>query len=336
MKQVVTIEISLKSIVYVIGLVILFLVAWKIRGVLLALFIAYILMSGFAPLVDWLTKNGVNKALSVALTYLLAVSFLALLLFSALPPLIEETRDFVNKMPVFINGLMDTFNRGSVPGITSDNITDIISRRLDSALSNLLSVAFNIFSLFISFVTIAVFTFYLLLERDRMNKNLFVLFPHSQKKRVINLAHKIEEKLGAWVRGIGVLMFLVGLATYLGLSILGVEFALPLAVIAGILEIVPIIGPITAAIPAVIIAFAQSPILGLATIALFVLIQQLENNILVPKVMEKAVGLSPLITIFALLVGGALFGVIGALLSVPAAAIGQVIFDDYLESVEEG
>lgn len=328
------VEISFKSITYAIGLILLLIVAWKIQGVLFALFIAYILMSGSAPLVDWLSKNGVNKALAIGLTYLLAIGFLAVLLFIALPPLIEETRDFILKMPTYVNEIVATFNRGSVPGITPENLTDIVSRRLDTALSNLLQVVLNVFSLFVTFITVAVFTFYLLLERDRVKKKFSLLFPHSVRERVQNLSHKIEVKLGAWVRGLVVLMFAVGLATFIGLSILGVEFALPLAVIAGLLEIIPVMGPIVAAIPAVIIAFSENPILGIATIALYILIQQLENNILVPKIMEKAIGLSPLITIFALLVGGTLFGIIGALLSVPAAAIGSLIFEDFVENTK--
>jgi len=149
---------------------------------------------------------------------------------------------------------------------------------------------------------------------------------------VESLAHKVEVKTGAWVRGQIVLMFLVGFTTYIGLTILGVEFALPLAVIAGLLELIPTIGPIVSAIPAAIIAFTQGPLLGLGVIALYILIQQLENNILVPKVMEKAVGLSPLITIFSLLVGAALFGILGAVLAVPFAAITYLIVEDRIQS----
>jgi len=330
MKQVTTIEISLKSVIYILGLIILILIGWKIRWVLIALFIAFILMSGFAPLVDLLHKKGVHKALAVALTYILAIGFLAVIFFFALPPLITETRDFVDKLPFYVNTITATFDSGQIPGVSNSTLTEIISRRLDQVLSNLLQFALNVFNIFISFVTIAVFTFYLLLEREKIKKNLPRIFPHLARESVENLARKVEIKTGAWVRGQLILMFLVGLATYIGLTILGLEFALPLAVIAGLLEIIPVIGPVVSAVPAVIIAFVQGPILGVATVALYILVQQLENNILVPKVMEKAIGLSPLVTIFALLVGGTLFGVIGAVLAVPAAAIGHVLIEDHL------
>lgn len=339
MKQTTTIEISLKSVLLVIAMLLLLVIAWKVRGVLVAFFVAYVLMSGFAPLVDRLSKAGVHKTLAVVLTYVLAIGFLAVLLFSVIPPLIEQIREFITNLPTYVNWLLDNLNRwlatnfnsGSVPGVTSENIANVLSSKLDTALANILNVAKNALSVFVSFITIAVFTFYLLLERDRLKKNLFRVFPHLPKEKIPALAHKIEEKLGAWVRGEIVLMLVVGVATYIGLTILRVDFALPLAVIAGFLEIIPMFGPTIAAIPAVVIAFVQSPIQAIAVIALYILVQQLENNFLVPKIMERAVGISPLVTIFALSIGGTIFGIIGAAMAVPAAAIVQVVVEDYLE-----
>jgi predicted PurR-regulated permease PerM len=334
-KNVTTIEISLKSILLVIGTLLLLLIAWEIRAVLIALFVAFILMSGFAPLVDRLVRRGLNKTLAVAVTYLLAILFLATLLFAVIPPLVREIREFASNLPVYVNWLSTTFGNSNVPGITTDRIVDTILSKIDTALPNLLGVAFNAFGVFLLFIAVAVFTFYLLLERDKLKGNLHHLLPHLPKERVDNLAHKIEEKLGSWMRGEIVLMLIIGIATYIGLTLLRVEFALPLAVIAGLLEIVPNFGPTIAAIPAVIIAFVQAPILAVGVIALYILIQQLENNIIVQKLMEKAVGLSPLVIIFSLLVGGTLFGVIGALLAVPAAAIIHVIIEDFMEAAKQ-
>src|SRR3990167_1457712 len=325
MRNITTIEISLKSVLLVIGTLLLLLIAWEIRGVLIALFVAYILMSGFAPLVDWLISKGIPRALYVAITYLLAIGFFAALLFLVIPPLVREIQGFVENLPIYINWLTVAFSNSNLPGITTDNIAQIVSSKLDTAISNLFGVALNAFSLFLLFVAVAVFSFYLLLERDKIKSNLYLLFPHVAKEKVNTLAHKIEVKLGSWLRGELVLMLIIGVATYIGLTLLRVEFALPLAVIAGLLEIVPTLGPTLSAVPAVIIAFVQAPILAVGVLALYVLIQQLENNFIVPKLMEKAVGLSPLVIIFALLVGGSLFGVIGAALAVPAAAIIHVI-----------
>jgi predicted PurR-regulated permease PerM len=285
-------------------------------------------MSGSAPLVDWLHKNGVNKTLSVLLTYVLAISFFALLLFSILPPLIEETRQFVNRLPTLIDTFLVNVDTTNVPGVSSENFANALSSRLDEALSNVLRLILNAFSVFLSFITVAVFTFYLLLERDRIKQNLFVLLPNISKQKANTLAHKIEVKLGAWVRGEIFLMFIIGLTTYIGLTILGIEYALPLAVIAGLFELVPTVGPIISSIPAILLALVQSPVLAIAVAALYLLIQQAENNIIVPKVMEKAVGVLPLVTILSLLIGGTLFGVIGAVIAVPTVAMLQVIIEE--------
>jgi predicted PurR-regulated permease PerM len=335
MKNVTTIEISLKSVLLVIGTLLFLLIAWKIRGILIALFVAFILMSGFAPLVDWLVKKGLNKAFSVVITYLLAIIFFATLLFAVIPPLVSEIRGFVNNLPVYINWVSTTFGDSNVPGITADKFAETVLSKLDTALPTLLGAALSAFSVFLLFIAVAVFSFYLLLERDKIKRNLHHLFPHLPKERVDTLAHKIEAKLGSWIRGEIVLMLIIGFATYIGLTLLRVEFALPLAVIAGLLEIVPNFGPTIAAIPAAIIAFVQAPILAIGVVALYVLIQQLENNIIVPKLMERAVGLSPLVIIFSLLVGGSVFGVVGALLAVPAAAIIHVVIEDFMEAAKQ-
>lgn len=334
MKQTTTIIVSPKSVFFVIGTLLFLFIAWQIRGVLMALFVAYILMSGFAPMVDWLNDRGVNRAVSVALTYLVAISFFASLLFLVIPPLVRQTREFIFGLPAYVDDLSSLVDANGLPGITSQNVSDIIFSRINTVLSSSFSVLMNAFNVFLSFITVAVFSFYLLLERNKIRNNLHILFPHLPKEKVNSLAQKIEEKLGAWIRGELILMLSIGVATYVGLSLLRVEFALPLAVIAGLLEIVPVIGPILSAVPAMIIAFVQSPVLAVAVVALYILVQQLENNVLVPKIMERAVGLSPIVTIFALLVGGTFFGLIGAALAVPAAALIQVILEDYIEAAK--
>jgi len=324
------IEISPKTIFITIAIIFGLFVAWQIKGILLSLVIAYILMSGFAPLVDWFEKEGVNKTVAVLATFILIISVLGLLIFAVIPPLIVQTRELILSLPQYIDNL-DRFvqTKNGLPNITIDDITQFLTQRIDKALTNVLSVILNVFTGFLTFITVAVFSFYLLLERDKIKQNLFIFFPHLSKERVYRLGHKIEEKLGAWVRGQVTLMLLVGAATWLGLTILGIKYALPLAVVAGILEIVPIIGPIISAVPAIIIAFVQNPVLVIAVIILYLVVQQVENYLLVPKVMERAVGLSPLIIIFALLVGGSLLGIIGALLAVPVTAIIQVILEDF-------
>jgi predicted PurR-regulated permease PerM len=125
-------------------------------------------------------------------------------------------------------------------------------------------------------------------------------------------------------------MVIVGSLNYIGLTLIGIKYALPLAVLAGLLEVVPNLGPTIAAIPAVLVGFSQSPFLGVSALAVAVLVQQLENNLIVPLVMKKAVGLNPIITLMAFIIGGKLAGVLGVLLSVPVVVVLKTFFLEFL------
>jgi predicted PurR-regulated permease PerM len=161
-------------------------------------------------------------------------------------------------------------------------------------------------------------TYYLVLDRPKLHRYLLRLFEdQGAEAKAEALVVAIEKQVGGWVRGELLLMLVIGVMTYAGLMLLGVPYALPLAVIAGLLEAVPNLGPTIAAIPAIIIALTISPIIALGTLILSVVIQQLENNLIVPKIMQSATGTEPLITILVLLVGFALGGITGAILSMP-------------------
>ena len=141
--------------------------------------------------------------------------------------------------------------------------------------------------------------------------------------------------MGEWLRGQLILGLIVGVAVYLGLLFLGVNYALLLALMAGVLEVVPYVGPIISLVPALIIGFAQSPVIGFAVIILYLIVQQLENHLLVPKVMQKVTGLNPIISILALLVGIKAGGIIGTIFSIPLAMMGVVILEDLFRDVTE-
>ncbi|MEX0616309.1 MAG: AI-2E family transporter [Candidatus Woykebacteria bacterium] len=331
MNKNLVIEVSPKSIFTTITILGFLLVAWKLKGIIFALIISVILMSGFSPLVDWFEKKGINKVVAVALTYVIAIGTLGLILFIILPPLIIQTREFFQDLPFYITTVSENLNNNQqFTAINSEDIAKILSSRIEGILSEALGIILNVFTGFLTFITVAVFTFYLLLEKDRIKKNVHVLFPHLPKERVTSVVHKIDEKLGAWLRGQFALMVIIGIMSWVGLSLLRVDFALPLAVLAGLFEIISVIGPILASVPAIIIALVQygSPIPALGVAALYILVQQLENNLIVPKVMEKAVGVHPLAIILAILIGSSLFGIMGVVLAVPIAATIQVIVED--------
>jgi predicted PurR-regulated permease PerM len=160
-------------------------------------------------------------------------------------------------------------------------------------------------------LSVLIFAFYLLLARDKLDDQLLHIFGEKNKTKFGKTLDLLEKKLGGWARGELALMFLVGSLNFIGLTLLRIPFALPLSLLAGSLEIIPSIGPVVAAIPAIVIGFGISPYMGFAVVALAFLIQQVENYVFVPKVMEKSVGVSPVITLLALAIGFKLVGVIG-------------------------
>ena len=199
------------------------------------------------------------------------------------------------------------------------------------ASGNVIRVTVGAFSGILAVFSLMVFTAYLLLDLDNLREAFLFFLPAKPRKEIAEVLKEIEYKLGGWLRGQFILMCIVGGATYVGLLLLGIKYAAPLALIAGLLEVAPMLGPIISAVPGIIVGFSISPVTGLGVLALYLAIQQLENNIIVPKVMQKTVGFSPLITLLALLIGGKLFGVVGALLSVPLTLIIVIITKHVLE-----
>lgn len=155
------------------------------------------------------------------------------------------------------------------------------------------------------------------------------LLPEEYREKTRLTIHLVEEKLGAWLRGQIVLSLAIGVITWIVLQAMGIPYAVPLAILAGFLEIIPTLGPIIAAIPAVIVGFAISPVMGIAVLIAYAAIQIAENNILVPKIMQKAVGLNPVVILIAILIGAELLGVVGALLSIPFVSAAIIIYRAY-------
>jgi predicted PurR-regulated permease PerM len=178
----------------------------------------------------------------------------------------------------------------------------------------------------------SVMSIYLLLDRENLYKKVTWF---TQDQRMLNLAKEyvntVEEQLGGWVRGQVVLMTIIGFITYFGLLIIGIPYALPLALLAGSLEVLPNLGPTIAAVPSIILAYIFGGwIMAMITLVFYLIVQQLENNLIVPKVMKDNADVNPLTTILAILMGVKLGGVIGALLSVPLYIVTRTLYSMWL------
>ncbi len=315
------IEISHKTIFFIVGFIGSIWVILQIRDILLLLFVSFILMASLATVVDRLENLYLPRPLAILMVYIIVLSVVGTIGTILVPPLVTETIRLVSLLPTLVNPFFPQ---------NSFSLETVVQQVLPVG-TGVVRFSVGIFSNFLSVITLLVITFYFLLERRNLKEYLANFLGESKGNKIYETISEIEVKLGAWVRGELALMSIIGLMTYLGLLLFNIEYALPLAIFAGILELVPIIGPIISAIPAVLVALAVSPSLALIMIVLYIVIQQLENNLIVPSIMRRALGIPPIITILALMVGGRLAGFGGALLSVPIVLVVQVILSKYLK-----
>ncbi len=306
------IEISHKTIIFTVFFLLFLWLIWEIHDIIILLFTSFILTSAAQPLIDRLEHRNVPRALAIMALYVVGIIFLSLTTSTILPPLIVQSVRLGNQLPTYLSVFLAQFNLGGL------NI-ETLSGQIGPLTQSVVFLTFGIFGNILSLLTLLVFTFYFLLERKRLDYYFAHFFGSQLGDRMFSIILKVEGRLGAWVRGQIILMLIIGIATYIGLLLLGIEYALALALIAGIMEIVPVVGPIVSAIPAIIVALAisPSPLVALGVVGLYFVIQQLENHLIVPTVMRKAVGLPPIVTLVALMVGGRIGGIIGAILAVP-------------------
>lgn len=308
--------ISVKTVLVFLGIVAALWLTWLVLDIILMLFVALVLSLTLEPFVEWLTKKGVPRPASVIGTVLAVLALFVAVGSVAIVPF-QQLSKLAGNLPNYIENLSNL----PVVDAYQLQINDAIFNQLSQTTGNIVSATWGAFSGLLSVLVVIVFTVYMLLDFDNLRNKFIKLFAKKYQNDVKIVMNRIEVKLGGWLRGQVLLMVIIGFATYLGLLLLGVDYALALALIAGILEIVPIIGPVLSAVPALIVAFAISPLTGLGVLGLYILIQQLENHLVVPKVMQKAVGFNPLVTIVALMVGGNLLGLIGAILAVPITIV---------------
>lgn len=313
------IDISHKTIFFIAAFLILLWVTYLILDIILLFFVAFILMSALAPFVDRLVSWRIPRSLAVLTVFLVVVGMVVTVLTLGFTPLISQTSNLSQRLAETIGSLLRA------------NYLDqsIIHQELSNLSSQILNFTLDAVKNLVSFVSVIVITFYLLLDRQAIENRATALVVGRQEKAK-RLLQRTEEKLGAWLRGQLVLSAIVGVLVYGGLTILGVDFALPLAIIAAILEVIPVIGPIISAIPGVLIALTVSPLFAAVVAGMYLAIQQMEGHIIVPQVMKRAVGLNPIFVIMAVAVGSRLLGIGGALLAVPIAVVIQVVVEEVL------
>jgi len=321
-----TIHVSWATI-FKVALVIIFLIfLYLIRDVIVIFIFALIVASAIAPAVDLLEKIKIPRVLGAVITYIVVIGLLGFLLTLVAAPVIQDIKNLSSNFPDYIESLVNQFKSlqkafskyGSVVNQFQKFLVKS-GERLQGL--DLFSTFINIFGGIFSFLLALVISFYLSVQKRGVQRILGSISPFNHRDYILDLWERAQKKLGRWLQGQLFLGIIVGFLVYIGLYFLNVKYALLLAVLAGILEIFPYIGPVLAAIPAIIIGFLQAPIMGLWVLILYVVVQQLENYLIVPSVVGKVVGLNPIIVIMALLIGAKLGGIPGMILAVPITAV---------------
>ncbi|MEK7669365.1 MAG: AI-2E family transporter [Patescibacteria group bacterium] len=339
------IQVSSGTIIKAILIVLIAASFYYLRDILLVVLLAIIIASAIEPGTQWFLRHRVPRILSVLFMYSAAVMVLVGTFYFLFLPLLNQSADLLSSLPGYL-GELQVWNplqdakflspNSAVEGFSKNfslaQIVEQISTTISSLSNGFFSTASTIFGGVLSFLLVIVLSFYLSVESDGVSNFLRIVTPAKNEKYVLGLWKRSQHKIGLWMQGQIVLAIIVAMLVFLGLTLLRVENALLLAVLAGMFEIIPIFGPILAAIPAVTLALVTNGMTSaVLVIGLYIIIQQFENQLIYPMVVRKIVGVPPLVSILALIIGYKLAGFVGLLISVPLATM----LIEFLNDVEK-
>ena len=311
------------------------------RGALLILYVSVLLAVGFAPVVHAIEHQkkipiGTRRLprwLAILVIYVLIVGSLAIVGLLVVPPLVAQSQELWARIPEWLDRAQSFLIRHGLLNhrVTLEEAVRSAPASPGNAVGTVATALTQVVTSIFALVTILILTFYLLIESDSLFAGFARLFPLADRPRVVDASNQISHKVSAWLNGQLMLAGTIGVSSAIGLYLLGVPYFYVLALVTAIGEMIPVIGPLLSAVPAVLVALAVSPKTALFVAIFFVIQQQVENHVLVPKVMAQQVGVSAVMVIAALLIGGSILGILGALLAVPSAAILQVVIQQLLE-----
>lgn len=300
-----------------------------ISGILLILFLAIVISSAIDAPLNYLEKKRVPRILGLLFIFFAAVSVLSFLLYTIVPFILIEIKDLLGSLK---NLEAVTGGFFGIPEIATRLEFSVSSLAPTIFSSNILNVIPQIFENILHLIVIIAASFYLAIDREGVERFLKSVLPLAYENYAIKLFHRVRAKMGKWLEGQIFLSLAIAIITFLGLKILGVKYSLVLGLLAGIFEIIPIVGPIVAGVLAFVVALSQSVNLAIFTAILFVVIQQLENHLLVPLIMKRTVDIHPVVVIFSIIIGGQLAGFIGVILAIPTVVVIQELLEDYARS----
>lgn len=324
-------KIYYRRIFYVLLAVFAAFLVYLVRGILPAFLLAGVLVYLLNPLVDAVEKKGTRRVPAILLVYLAAVTIAAALVLYVAPRMVEQLNSLARAIPVYTEqaqalgaDIEERYTRAGLPGEMKEIIDHQFNRMekelltiAERAAAGIMGLVGHLFNIFLA----PILAFYLLKDLGHFKSEFTRLLPVRWRMDALELLHDINRVLRSYIQGYLLVCVIVGVVTGLTLAFLGVDFALTLGIFAGLTELIPYFGPVIGAVPAVSLALLESKWLALKVVLVFLVIHQLEGNILSPKILGDRVGLHPLAVIVFLLAGGKLYGLAGMLLAVPTAAV---------------
>lgn len=316
------------TVLNVVGILLVLVFLWMVREILLLLAVALFLAGLMHPAARWGARHRIPKGVTVTFIYILLFSLLATSLALIIPTVMQQAGSIAGVL-----GFQEVFdqvarNISAMVSSGAKNFRSLIGQDGVTAASGFFTVLTDIFGGLAGLAAVLVMAFYMVVQDQEAVRVFKNFVPDAYQEVSAQIILRVEEKIGRWLSGQLVLSLIIGVLYYIGLLVLGIDSALALALFAAFTEFIPYLGPILGGIPIVIVAFSVSPIKALFALALVIIIQQLENQIIVPKVMQRAVGLNPLVSILAVLIGAKLFGILGVLLSIPLATAVSVALSE--------
>lgn len=311
---------------------------YLLRDLVLVIITSVVLASAVEPATRALTRVRIPRVIAVLAVYIIFFLLFFGVMYVFVPPLFLEISSIAAGLPKaanvfdFIDPTLDPISAISGGLATSISLQEIVTRIQDfiaSQSTGILDTTSSFFGGAFSFILIIVISFYLAVQEDGIDDFLRLVIPLNQEAYVLGLWRRSQQKIGQWIKGQLLLGLIVGLLVYLGLTIFQIKYALVLAIIAAIFELIPFFGPILSAVPAVLLGFSIGPVQGLMVAGLYIVIQQFENHLIYPLVVRKIVGLPPIIVIIGLIVGAKLAGFLGLILAVPVATVLMELLSDY-------
>ena len=299
---------------------------YLIRHVLILVVVAAFLAVGLDPAVRKLERLGLGRGSAITVIFVAAIGLLTAFALAVIPPLVEQISRFATNLPEYIQNFAERNPRVEAWAVEND-----VPQRLERAVSdiptliggsfgNVLGLAGSVLAALFNVLTVVILTIYFLASLSRIREDSLRLVPRSRRERVSSLLDPILEKIGGYIAGQLTVALTAGVLSFIFLAVVGVPFPVALALWVSIAALIPLVGATLGAIPSAIVAFFTSLPLGIATVAFFVVYQQVENYVIAPRIMTRAVDISPAAVLLAALIGGSLLGFFGALMAIPAAA----------------